>query len=108
MKRKLDVIFRSYVFALAALLLWAVWSEAQTNTLLTTNAVPRRATPITADSDRGSSIVHKDQLTFGLDRFEVLNHQWPSGIPLWQYFASLIYIFLAFCVSKLLDSLTRV
>ena len=108
MKRKLDVIFRSYVFALAALLLWAVWSEAQTNTLLTTNAVPRRATPITADSDRGSSIVHKDQLTFGLDKIEVLNHQWPSGIPLWQYFASLIYIFLAFCVSKLLDSLTHV
>ncbi len=49
-----------------------------------------------------------DQLTFGLDKIEVLNQQWPSGIPLWQYFASLIYIFLAFCVSKLLDSLTRV
>ena len=108
MKRKLDLIFRSYVFALVALLLWAAWSEAQTNTVLTTNVAPRRAAPNAAEVARGSSIVIKDQLTFGLDKIEVLNHQWPSGIPLWQYFASLIYIFLAFCVSKLLDSLTRV
>src|SRR2546425_2837655 len=108
MKRRLDLIFRSCVFALVALLLWAVWTEAQTNTVLTTNATPRRTTPNAADSGRSSSIVHKDQLTFGLDEIDVLNRQWPSGIPLWQYFASLIYIFLAFCVSKLLDSLTRV
>src|SRR5688572_22037212 len=108
MKRKLDLIFRGYVFALVALLLWAVWTRAQTNTVSTTNTASRRAIANTADSGRNSSIVPKDQLTFGLDRIEVLNHQWPSGIPLWQYFASLIYIFLAFCVSKVLDSLTRV
>jgi len=108
MKRKLDLIFRSYVFALAALLLWAVWTEAQTNTVLTTNAASRRTTPNATDSGRSSSVVLKDELTFGLDKIDVLNRQWPSGIPLWQYFASLIYIFLAFCVSKLLDSLTRV
>src|SRR5213596_3011662 len=108
MKRKLDLIIRSYVFALVALLLWAVWTEAQTNNVVTTNAAARRAAPNATDSGRNSSVVHKDQLTFGLDRIEALNRQWPSGIPLWQYFASLIYIFLAFCVSKLLDSLTRV
>jgi MscS family membrane protein len=108
MKRNLDLIFRSYVFALAALLFWCVWTEAQTNTVPATNAPPRRAAPNTADTSRNSSMVHKDQLTFGLDKIEILNHQWPSGIPLWQYIASLIYIFLAFCVSKLLDSLTRV
>src|SRR6266516_5088998 len=108
MKRKLDLIFRSYVFALVALLLWAVWTEAQTNTVLTTNAASRRTTPNATDSGRSSSVVLKDELTFGLDKIDVLNRQWPSGIPLWQYFASLIYIFLAFCVSKLLDSLTRV
>src|SRR5436189_5400957 len=108
MKRKLDLIFRSYVFALVALLLWAVWTEAQTNIFLTTDAAPRRTAPNATDSGRSSSVVHKDQLTFGLDKIEVLNRHWPSGIPLWQYFASLIYIFLAFCVSKLLDFLTRV
>src|SRR5437867_9053770 len=108
MKRKLDLIFRSYVFALIALLLWAVWTEAQTNIVLTTNAASRRTTPNATDSGRSSSVVHKEQLTFGLDKIELLNYQWPSAIPLWQYFASLIYIFLAFCVSKLLDSLTHV
>src|SRR5437667_6306012 len=105
MKRKLDWIFRGSVFALVALLLWAVWSEAQTNT---TNSASGRPTPNATDSGRNSSVVHRNQLTFGLDKIEVLNHRWPSGIPLWQYFASLIYVFLAFCVSKLLDSLTRV
>src|SRR5882757_7431750 len=108
MKRKLDWMFRSYVFALAALLLWAVWTEAQTNTVPTTNAVSRGAAANTPDSGRNNSIVHKDQLTFWLNKIEVLNHQWPSGIPLWQYLASLIYIFLAFCASKWLDVLTRV
>jgi MscS family membrane protein len=108
MKQKLELIVRIYVFALVALLFWAVWTEAQTNTVPATNAASRRAAAGAAGSSRGNSIVNKDQLTFGLDQIEVLNHQWPSGIPLWQYFASLIYIFLALCVSKLLDSLTRV
>src|SRR5262245_37752048 len=108
MKPKLDWILRSYVFALAALLLWAMWTQAQTNTAATTNAVSRGGTSNAAGSGRNSSIVYKDQLTFGLDKVEVLNHQWPSGIPLWQYLASLIYIFLAFCISKLLDAITRV
>ena len=108
MRPKLELIVRIYVFALAALLFWAVWTEAQTNTLLTTNAASGRPIPNATDSGRNSSVVHKDQLTFWLNKIEVLNHQWPSGIPLWQYLASLIYIFLAFCASKLLDVLTRV
>ncbi len=47
-------------------------------------------------------------LTFGLDRVDVLNYDRVGGIPLWQYIASFIYIFLAFYVSKFLDFLTRV
>ncbi|MBL9170285.1 MAG: mechanosensitive ion channel family protein [Verrucomicrobiales bacterium] len=42
-------------------------------------------------------------LTFGLDRIEWLHQAPVAGIPLWQYMASLIYIFLAFYVSKVLD-----
>src|ERR1044072_2262960 len=108
MKRKLDLIFRGYVFALVALLFWAVWTEAQTNDVPATNAPARRATPTSTEPSRNCSLTHRDELTFGVDKIEVLNHQWPSGIPLWQYVASLIYIFLAFCVSKLLDVFTRV
>jgi MscS family membrane protein len=52
--------------------------------------------------------VYYAALTFGLDNFEVLRHNALFGIPLWQYCASLIYIFLAFYVSKILDYLTRV
>src|SRR5262249_18761517 len=39
---------------------------------------------------------------------EVLNTTRVFDEPLWKYIASLIYIFLAFYVSKLLDYLTRV
>jgi MscS family membrane protein len=45
-------------------------------------------------------------LNFGLDRIEALRVK-CLDIPLWQYLASLIYIFLAFYISKLLDYLIR-
>jgi MscS family membrane protein len=45
-------------------------------------------------------------LTFGLNRVEPLQRL-IFGIPLWQYFASLLYVFLAFYLSKLLDHLIR-
>ncbi|MCI0747377.1 MAG: mechanosensitive ion channel family protein, partial [Verrucomicrobia subdivision 3 bacterium] len=41
-------------------------------------------------------------LTFGLDRIPLLRRT-VLHIPLWQYIASLIYIFLAFYLSKLID-----
>lgn len=43
-------------------------------------------------------------LTFGLDRLTALQAAPFAGIPLWQYLASLIYIFLAFYISKGLDA----
>src|SRR5690606_24853882 len=46
-------------------------------------------------------------LTFGLDRVEALQRV-VAGNPLWKYFASFIYIVLAFYISKFLDFLTRV
>ncbi|MBA4150103.1 MAG: mechanosensitive ion channel [Verrucomicrobia bacterium] len=47
-------------------------------------------------------------LTFGLDRVKILTYKGFLGLPLWQYVASLIYIFLAFYVSKFLDFVTRI
>jgi MscS family membrane protein len=47
-------------------------------------------------------------VTFGLDHIPVLYQNKLFDIPLWQFVASLIYIFLAFYVSKILDFLTRV
>jgi MscS family membrane protein len=48
-----------------------------------------------------------NQLTFGLDKVPALQTK-LLGIEVWQYVASLIYIFLAFSVSKLLDYLISV
>jgi small-conductance mechanosensitive channel len=45
-------------------------------------------------------------LTLGLDRLPLLRRT-ILHIPLWQYIASLIYIFLAFYISKLLDHWLR-
>ncbi len=42
-------------------------------------------------------------LTFHLDKIEVLRDNTLGGQPLWKYLASLIYIVLAFYISKLLD-----
>jgi MscS family membrane protein len=109
MKRKFDWIVRGYVFALAALLLWSVWTVAQTNTpAATTNKTASAAAEGPLKSSQNESKARHARLTFGLDRIEVLNSVAPFGEPLWKYLASLIYIFLAFYVSKCLDYLTRV
>lgn len=46
-------------------------------------------------------------LTFGLNKIPALNRD-VLGNPLWQYIASLIYIILAFYISKLLDYIIQV
>lgn len=45
-------------------------------------------------------------LTFGLNRIELMQTK-IAGIPLWQFLASMIYIFLAFYISKFLDFVIR-
>ena len=47
-------------------------------------------------------------LTFGLDNVDFLRDTALFGQPLWKYAASLIYILLAFYVSKLLDWIVNV
>lgn len=45
-------------------------------------------------------------ISFGLHRIPFLNRS-LAAVPLWQYVASLLYVFLAFAVSKLLDVIVR-
>jgi len=107
MKCKLEIFLRACVLLLAGFLLWSFRAAAQTNTGTATNTT----SGLTARSPAELGRTHPAQnelLTFGLDRIAILNDYRPFGIPLWQYLASLIYIFLAFYVSKLLDYLTRV
>lgn len=59
-----------------------------------------RAQLVIEDNDTQSTA----WLTFGLDRVRVLHHA-VFDIPLWQYLASLIFVILAYLVSKLFDAI---
>ena len=106
MKPNFDHLFRGGMILLLCLLSWSLWAAAPPP--VATNAPAK-----TVVSDRTSILnlpvlLEKEAyLTFGLDRVEVLKSElW--GNPRWQYVASLIYIFLALFVSKLLDYLISV
>lgn len=66
-------------------------------------AQPNGAGASPASLHTTSAVTPQVWLTFGLDRIEWLRLEPVAGIPLWQFVASLIYIFLAFYVSKALD-----
>lgn len=106
MKLKFDFFFRAYVFLFVALLFWSVWASAQEGTNQTTNAASGAA----STNNLGSRLAQLDEdyVSFGLNRFEVLREHSMFGQPMWKYLASLIFVFLAFYVSKLLDFLTRI
>jgi len=122
MKLKLEGLFRGFVIALLAILLWSVWqSEAQTNstggtnaasTTQTAQAAPEKPTltqqilGVTPDITNQPATPPEwvEQMT---DRFPFLERKFFDN-ALWKYLFSLVYIFLAFYVSKLLDFLTRI
>jgi MscS family membrane protein len=104
MKAKLENIFRNFIILLLAVLLWSVWrAEAQTS------AGPTNA-PTTAPASTNApirDIPTPEWVKPVVSHFPLLETRW-LGNELWKYLFSLVYIFLAFYVSKLLDYLTRV
>src|SRR5947207_9531712 len=112
MKRKSHRVPRGRVLALGALLLWSVGTGAQTNPPApATNLARLTAAQTAANPDKptkNDSSVRRVPLTFFLDQIEILRTTTAFGEPLWKYVASLIYIFLAFYISKFLDYLTPV
>jgi MscS family membrane protein len=110
MRLKVKVVVRCYVLVLSGLLLWSIWAAAQgagPENTPSTNAPSVIAASETdkTEKDQGE---RKAWLTFGLDKVGVLKREIPAGIPLWQYLASLIYVFLAFCAAKFFDLMTGV
>ncbi len=93
MKPSLEKLLKVMFLVLVATLSWSLWAQAQP----VTNAP---APPAAAAASAPPEV----WLTFGLDRLAPLRYAPFADIPLWQYLSSLIYIFLAFYVSKALDA----
>lgn len=100
------LLFERYLkltfLVLVAALGWSLCAQAQFATNAPAPLEPEAVVIVQAPP--------KVWLTFGLDRLAPLRYAPFADIPLWQYLSSLIYIFLAFYVSKALDALiaTRV
>src|SRR6185369_2735093 len=106
MKLKFEPFYRGWLLFLLVTLVWGLWAGAQTNT----NTAPSVAPPPPSAPGLLAQVEKLDRqfLTFGLDRVAFLRDHALFGEPLWKYLASLIYIFLAFYVSKLIDFITGV
>lgn len=104
MKLKFERVYGVFIAGLVILLLWSVWAVAQTNT----NQVAAATKTNSPSGLFRMEQVDQHFLTFGLDRIEILRTVKPLGEPLWKYIASLIYIFLAFYVAKVIDYITNV
>jgi MscS family membrane protein len=100
MKLKFETLYRAGLSVLLATFFWALWANAQQT--ISTNAPPVVAVKTNA-LGRALSKLDEYNVTFGLDRVEFLETNTLLGEPLWKYAASLIFIFLAFGVSKFLD-----
>jgi MscS family membrane protein len=116
MMKSFPKLFRPVMIVLLVVLTWSVWrAAAETNA--TTEAAGLSAVanhPVDAnDVSAASKPVLVKEFT-SPDWIKRLAQDWPFlryhfwGNELWKYLFSLIYIFLAFYVSKLLDYLTRV
>ena len=105
-KFKWQTWFRVYLVTLALIFCWSVWRAAAQNT----NATPTTASAATnaAPNEIGHVGVQTPEWMLTLaDHLPFLTKQW-FGNEVWKYLFSLVYIFLAFYVSKFLDYLTRV
>ncbi len=101
-------MYRTGLALLLIVAFWSVWASAQETTVTNAPSI----TSATADQTPASSDTAKDSdrktngmaLTFGLDRVPLLCKTDPLlDEPYWKYLASLIYIVLAFYISKILD-----
>lgn len=119
MKFRFEAFFRAYVFVLIALLGWSLWhasaqdstnapATGQSLTVTTTSGTNSGTISVASTNAPRSTPMPTPQWIESLAaELPFLKHQlW--GNELWKYLFSLIYIFLAFYISKLLDYLTRV
>ena len=90
--------------------LWAVYASAQPAATNETASVETDTTTgsLATKLARMEEILGEHDPLFHLDKIALLRNHAFFGQPYWKYLASLIYIFLAFLISKALDYLTGV
>lgn len=96
--RKPEMFVKAVMVTLAVLAVWCYWSVAQAADAAATNAAPK-----TIES-AGTDFIKRNAstLSFGLDHVAALQPD-LFGRPRWQYVASVIYLIMAFVVSKFVD-----
>jgi MscS family membrane protein len=120
MQRKLEWVYRSVLVLFCVLVLWSVWRAAAQSANEAarapetqfsgppdgsgTNAMGTVTSPPAPRKRAMETPAWVNRLAVG---FPFLKWEW-WGNELWKYLFSLVYIFLAFYVSKFLDYLTRV
>jgi len=102
MKWRFEWVYRLGLAVFVAIAFWAVWSNAQPATN------PPAGTVATNMPLQIRHWLPSHAMSFGLDQVDFLCDTKPLGEPLWKYFASLIYIVLAFYVAKVLDFIVNV
>jgi MscS family membrane protein len=116
MQKKLLFGYRVFLALLAATLVWSVWSSlaqnpadsaAQTNVVTVRNGAAKAVESGAAAEAERKRLETPEWVERLAQDLPFLKWRW-WGNELWKYLFSLIYIFLAFYVSKLLDYLTRV
>lgn len=105
MKRFQGALFKCYMCLMLGILVWSVLTYGQGQVTNATTVEVRSDSPVQAVN----TVVKTETttLTFGLDRIEELQRK-ILGIPLWQYLASAIYVFLAFVAARLVNYLVTV
>jgi MscS family membrane protein len=109
MRLKFDAFWKTTWVCLALVLLGSLWAGAQTNSAATNAPVATNGMEslLSFPALSGTNLTNHVYLTFGLNRVEALQREY-LGNPAWQYLAFLIYVILAFYISKLFDWLLGV
>ncbi|MDB6019665.1 MAG: MscS Mechanosensitive ion channel [Pedosphaera sp.] len=109
MKLKFKPLFNGFLVFLLLVLFWSVWTTVAQETNSSASRLPAglSQTHATNALSAAEADVMSDWVEDLARDFPFLKHVW-WGNEVWKYLASLIYIFLAFYVSKFLDYLTRV
>ncbi len=112
MKLKFYAVYRLSLIALVMLLVWTGWRSAAQSTNTQGQVQSAGAAASGSNTNAVPNLSHMGMQTPGWIKdfskdIPFLTDKW-LGNEIWKYLFSLVYIFLAFYVSKFLDFLTRV